>query len=98
MTADNKDHETDGPCEGDDACARAEIARKGSPFLNTAQAAHYLGISKRTLEEMRERGEGPSCRKHGRQVRYHITDVDAWSRTNTSDVGSSRRSDDQPQV
>ncbi len=59
--------------------AHAAIARKGSPFLNTAQAAHYLGVSQRTLEDMRYRGEGPPHRRHGRPVRYHIADLDAWS-------------------
>jgi excisionase family DNA binding protein len=68
--------------DGDDddgAIERATIARKGSPFLNTAQAAHYLGISHRKLEEMREEGIGPIYRKHGKAVRYHIDDLDAWS-------------------
>ncbi len=62
----------------DDHNARAATARKGSPFLNTAQAAHYLCISRRTLEDLRHRGEGPLSRRHGRQVRYHISDLDAW--------------------
>jgi len=65
--------------EEDDHNARAATARKGSPFLNTAQAAHYLCISRRTLEDLRHRGEGPPARRHGRQVRYHIADLDAWS-------------------
>ena len=29
----------------DDAINRAARARKGSPFLNTAQAAHYTGLA-----------------------------------------------------
>ena len=37
----------------DDRSARAAAARTGSPYLNTAQAAHYLGLSQRTLERMR---------------------------------------------
>ncbi|MBD1549489.1 helix-turn-helix transcriptional regulator [Roseibium aggregatum] len=58
---------------------RASDAKKGSPFLTTRQAAHYLGLSFRTLEKMRLTGHGPRFRKHGRYVRYHIADVDAWS-------------------
>ena len=54
-------------------------AKKGSPFLNTAQAAFYIGLSKRTLEKMRVTGGGPKYRKHGRYVRYHIDDLNAWS-------------------
>ena len=75
--------------ENDDENARAELARRGSPFLNTAQAAHYVGLSHRTLEKFRTTGRGPAYRKHGRYVRYHIADLDVWSkgqaRESTSD-------------
>lgn len=63
----------------DDEIARAAMAKKGSPFLNTAQAAFYIGLSHRTLEKMRMQGLGPRYRKHGRFVRYHIADLDHWS-------------------
>jgi len=64
----------------EDEFERAAAARKGSPFLNSAQTAHYLGLSERTLEDMRENGEGPPFRRHGRRnVRYHIADLEAWS-------------------
>ncbi|NGM49321.1 helix-turn-helix domain-containing protein [Caulobacter sp. 602-2] len=63
----------------DDANARAARAKQGSPFLNTAQAAHYIGLSERTFETMRSEGIGPRFRRHGRFVRYHIDDLDAWS-------------------
>ena len=75
----------------DDEIQRAANARKGSPFLNTDQAAFYVGLSRRTLEKMRTTGDGPRFRKHGRYVRYHIDDLDAWSRgrgqASTSDAG-----------
>lgn len=64
----------------DDAIERAAQAKKGSPFLNTAQAAHYIGLSERTFETMRSEGIGPRFRRHGRFVRYHIDDLDAWSK------------------
>jgi predicted DNA-binding transcriptional regulator AlpA len=64
----------------DDCVARAERARHGNPFLNTAQAAFYLGLSARTLRRMRVKGEGPSPRRHARMVQYHIDDLEAWSR------------------
>jgi excisionase family DNA binding protein len=63
----------------DDEAERAARAKKGSPFLSTAQAAFYVGLSRRTLEKMRVVGGGPPYRKHGRYVRYHINDLDAWS-------------------
>lgn len=64
----------------DDEIARAAQARRGSPFLNTKQAAFYVGLSARTLEKMRVQGRGPRYRKHGRYVRYHIDDFEAWSK------------------
>ena len=66
----------------DDDNARAAAARKGSPFLSADQAAHYLGISRRTLNELLEHGKGPPIRKHGHQNRFHIADLEAWSDAN----------------
>jgi excisionase family DNA binding protein len=61
------------------AISHADQARKESPFLTTTQAGTYVGLSRRTLEKMRTTGNGPVYRKHGRYVRYHIADLDAWS-------------------
>ncbi|MDD4616376.1 MAG: helix-turn-helix domain-containing protein [Alphaproteobacteria bacterium] len=63
----------------DDDCIRAEKARQGSPFLTTKEAAYYLSVCPRTLEKMRLSGRGPRYRGHGRLVRYHIEDLEAWS-------------------
>ena len=51
----------------DDENTRAANARKGSPFLSTAQAAFYVGLSRRTLEKMRTVGGGPKYRKQDRK-------------------------------
>jgi hypothetical protein len=67
----------------DDAFRRADKAKAGSPFLNTAQAAHYVSLSKYTLERKRVTGGGPPFRKHGRHVFYHIDDLEAWSAGHT---------------
>jgi hypothetical protein len=64
----------------DDEIARAARARKGTPFLSTEQAAFYLGLSARKLQQMRSAAAGPPFRRHGRYVRYHIDDLDSWSR------------------
>jgi hypothetical protein len=71
----------------DDEVARAERAKKGSPFLSTEQAAFYLGLSARRLGAMRSAGSGPRFRRHSRYVRYHIDDLDAWSK-GVSDAGA----------
>ena len=71
---------TDGSMDSDDDIARANRAKRGSPFLNTEQAAAYLKISARLLKSLRVKGEGPVFRRHCRFVQYHIDDLNAWSR------------------
>jgi len=63
----------------DDDIMRANRAKRGSPFLNTEQAAAYLKISGRLLKRLRRAGKGPNFRRHGRSVQYHISDLDLWS-------------------
>ena len=55
-------------------------AEKGCPFLNNEQAAFYLDLSPRKLRALRQDGSGPRFRRHARYVRYHIDDLDHWSR------------------
>ncbi|MCX8477995.1 MAG: helix-turn-helix domain-containing protein [Sphingomonas sp.] len=59
------------------------IASGGRPYLNTRQSAHFLGLSVRTLEQMRSGGTGPRFRRHGRLVFYHVDDLESWSRATT---------------
>lgn len=59
---------------------RKRFLRK-SPFLVTTEAADYLQLKKRTLENMRWRGQGPKFRKHGGRVCYHLDDLEDWSRS-----------------
>lgn len=54
------------------------------PFLNTPQAAHYLGLTTRHLERMRSQRRGPVYRRHGRYIFYHIDDLDTWSCAHSS--------------
>lgn len=65
--------------DNDDAIERANRAKRGSPFLNTDQAAAYLKISSRLLVRLRVNGHGPIFRRHSRFTEYHIDDLDAWS-------------------
>jgi hypothetical protein len=64
----------------DDDIARAGRAKKGTPFLSTEQAGFYLGLSARKLQALRAAGTGPVFRRHSRYVRYHIDDLDRWSK------------------
>ena len=73
--------------DSDDAIDRANRAKRGSPFLNTDQAAAYLKLSGRLLKRLRVRGDGPEFRRHSRFVEYHIDDLDAWSAARKSRGG-----------
>ncbi len=71
-----------GDHPGDTAVARDNAqgpVDAGRPYLNTAQAAYYLGIGWRKLMRLRVAGEGPRFRRHGRLIVYHPADLDAWS-------------------
>jgi molybdenum cofactor biosynthesis enzyme MoaA len=50
-----------------------------SPFLHPDEAADYLRITRRALENFRVTGKGPAYRKHGGRIVYHIEDLDEWS-------------------
>lgn len=50
-----------------------------SPFLTVEEAAAYLRLRKRTLDNMRWQGTGPRFRKHGGRILYHRDDIIAWS-------------------
>jgi hypothetical protein len=63
----------------DDFTDRAAIAKRGSPYLNTDQAAHFLSVSRRLLQKLRTDGGGPKWRRHSRIVQYHVDDLVAWS-------------------
>ncbi|MBU6298654.1 MAG: helix-turn-helix domain-containing protein [Alphaproteobacteria bacterium] len=63
----------------DETNLRVMRAKKGSPFLSTKEAAHYLHLNPYTLGRMRKHGTGPRYRRHGRNIFYHIDDLDAWS-------------------
>lgn len=81
----NAVHSNEDKMDKKDAIERASQAKKGSPFLNAEQAAFYLGLCPRKLQYMRSEGTGPRFRRHSRYVRYHIDDLDSWSRGTTKD-------------
>jgi hypothetical protein len=50
-----------------------------TPWLDPEDAAAYLRLTVRGLEDMRGKGTGPRFHKVGsRVVRYHRDDLDAW--------------------
>ena len=60
-------------------------------LMTTAEAATYVGLSRRTLERYRVTGEGPTYLKNGGRVFYRQADLDQWLENNrrrsTSDPG-----------
>ena len=60
-------------------------------YLDSKQAAQYLGLKPNTLAKMRVCGNGPVYRKHGFRVFYAQADLDAWS-----DRSSRRSTSEQP--
>ena len=72
----------------------ALVSRKRSPrtrHLNQVELADRWGLSPRTLENWRWRGEGPPFVKIGRKVVYRLVDVEGYEheqlRTKTLPVG-----------
>jgi len=54
-------------------------------YLTSAQAAEYLGVSAKTLENWRRKKQGPPCyqvrqrdAKRCKLVLYRIVELDAW--------------------
>jgi len=69
--------------------------REDRRLLNEKDAAPRLGVSVRTLQAWRIRGNGPKFVKLNRKVLYRPEDLDgfveAGLRTSTTDPGSSAR-------
>lgn len=61
-----------------------------SPYLTLTEAAAYLRLNTRTLDNMRGRGVGPIYCKHGGRVVYHRDDLDAWSKSSRRHSSSER--------
>ena len=53
---------------------------RSSPFLTTKEAAAFLRVRRRTLDNWRWVGKGPAFHKHGQRVVYTIEDLLAFSR------------------
>ena len=50
-----------------------------TPWFAPEDAAAYLRLTVRGLEDMRAKGSGPKFHKvNARVVRYHVSDLDAW--------------------
>lgn len=50
----------------------------GTQYLTRKEAARYLGVSRRSLDNWATRGEGPRFFKVGRAARYRVSDLERW--------------------
>ena len=48
------------------------------PLLTTPEAAAILRLSRRTLEDYRTKGNGPTYRRLGKKIVYRPEDLNAW--------------------
>ncbi|WP_309082312.1 helix-turn-helix domain-containing protein [Zhihengliuella sp.] len=72
---------------------RADARHEGRDFTNSASAADYLGVTDGTLRKWRMRRYGPRFQKIGGEVRYYLSDLDAWldaQFVDSSDGGEAR--------
>jgi predicted DNA-binding transcriptional regulator AlpA len=48
------------------------------PLVSTSQLAVYLGVAPQAIYDLRTAGRGPRAVKVGRELRYRISEVEAW--------------------
>ncbi len=59
--------------------AKDDNGGRSTPFYTSAEAARFLRVHPRTLDNWRWTGQGPDFRKHGRTVVYLEKDLIAYS-------------------
>lgn len=57
---------------------RDEALADGREYINSPKAAEYLGFAEQTLRGWRAKHRGLRYQKAGGDVRYYISDLDAW--------------------
>lgn len=62
-----------------------QTATKGEPtpyrLLYESEAAELLAVSPAWLQRKRWEGAGPAYIRHGRAVRYELTEIEKWIRS-----------------
>ena len=57
-------------------------------YLSTRKAAAFLGLSPRTMDRNRMRGEGPSYYRFGQRVLYRRDDLEEWAEARRVALGA----------
>jgi hypothetical protein len=58
---------------------KIKLLQPGDRFLTGEETAKILGTTVNTLSFWRVMGHGPSFYRHGRSIRYLLSDVTAWA-------------------
>ena len=66
------------------------------PFLTIAEAAQLLRVNRRTLDNLRWKGEGPPFRRHGGRIVYHRDELLAWSEQRRARTPSAKGRQEPP--
>ena len=82
------------PFAGVESVGDPRTSENATRYLDTREAAAWLGLSPKTLERYRVSGEGPPFQRLTR-VRYLLADLEAWTsarrRVSTSEERGARR-------
>jgi predicted DNA-binding transcriptional regulator AlpA len=70
--------------DGTDAMQRFKPEFDPDALMTEVEAADFLKMSERTLQDWRSQKRGPPFVKAGRAVRYRRRDLIAWSEKNLS--------------
>lgn len=49
-----------------------------APTMTLSELAAYLSVSNQALYDLRSKGRGPRGFRVGRQLRFRLTEVEAW--------------------
>lgn len=64
-----------------------------SPWLDRHQAAAYMGIKARGLDQMRKEGTAPESKRPSHKIlRWHVDTLDAWMNAHPNTEGESEES------
>jgi predicted DNA-binding transcriptional regulator AlpA len=59
---------------------KPDILQQGDRFVSTPEAARILATTVNTLNFWRAARKGPRFYRHGRSVRYLLSDLSAWGK------------------
>lgn len=55
-------------------------------YFDTDIAAHILGVSVSTMKRWRKINDGPNYYKFGRSIKYTVSDLNQWAKSNQNRV------------